>query len=200
MHRKILIIGVGGIGSNLVPLLCKVGQYDITIADPDTVEEKNISSQNFNEQNIGNYKCASMIENLEKISKHDRMCIKKYTHFPVLVENQIDDFDLIIICADNLDVRRLVYRRGFQDDCSAKWLDLRAQGRNGALISYLTDPKLCDTFLSGPEGSFSCQGETDVTNTANIHFTHVAIAGIGAQWVQRWFNGEEVKDKMVINI
>ena len=63
--QKILIIGVGGIGSNLVPLLCKVGQYDITIADPDTVEEKNISSQNFNEQNIGNYKCAESREDFK---------------------------------------------------------------------------------------------------------------------------------------
>ena len=34
----------------------------------------------------------------------------------------------------------------------------------------------------------------------DIHFTHVAIAGIGAQWVQRWNNGDQIKDKMVINI
>ena len=122
--------------------------------------------------------------------------------FPILTKQQITGFDLIICCADNLDVRKLIYKEGFQDDCKSKWLDLRAQGRNGAIISYLTDPKFCDTFLAGPEGSFSCQGESynESNDTTHIHFTHVAIAGIGAQWVQRWFNGEEVKDKLIINI
>ena len=41
MVRKILIIGAGGIGSYLIPLLDKTGLYDITVSDPDTVEEKN---------------------------------------------------------------------------------------------------------------------------------------------------------------
>ena len=123
MHRRILIIGVGGIGSYLVPLLCKIGMYDIHIADPDTVEEKNICSQNFNERNIGSYKCDALVGNILTQNKHDRMCITASAHFPILVEKQIEGYDLIVCCADNLDVRRLVYRKGFQDDCSAKWLD-----------------------------------------------------------------------------
>ena len=79
---------------------------------------------------------------------------------------------------------------------------MRAQGRNGALISYLTNGKYSDTFLSGPEGSFSCQGEgfNNTRNVADIHFTHTAIAGMGAQWLQRWFNNERVTDKLVINV
>ena len=83
-----------------------------------------------------------------------------------------------------------------------KWLDLRAQGRNGAVISYLTDPKHSSMFLAGPDGSFSCQGESfnESNDTKAIHFTHVSIAGMGAQWIQRWFNGEEVFDKRIVNI
>ena len=188
--RRLLVIGVGGIGGYLVPLLNKTDKYDIHIADPDKVEEKNICSQNYEDLDIGRYK----VDAINGIS------ISARAQFPILVEKQIEGYDLIICCADNLDVRRLVYRKGFQDECSAKWLDLRAQGRNGALISYLTDPSLCDTFLAGPAGSFSCQGEADINDKANIHFTHAAIAGIGAQWIQRWFNKEEVNDKMVINI
>ena len=41
MNRKILIIGVGGIGSYLAPLLNQTGVYNITIADPDSLEKKN---------------------------------------------------------------------------------------------------------------------------------------------------------------
>ena len=70
------------------------------------------------------------------------------------------------------------------------------------MISFLTDPKFSDTFLAGPEGSFSCQGEVfnETRDTQHLHFTHITMAGIGAQWIQRWFMGEIVKDKMVINI
>ena len=39
--RRVLIIGAGGIGSFLIPLLDKVGMYDISVADPDKVETKN---------------------------------------------------------------------------------------------------------------------------------------------------------------
>ena len=192
MSRKILIIGVGGIGSYLTPLLSQTGLFDITIADPDTVEKKNITYQNFTSNSIG----ATKVDSLVLTNPCERKA------FPILVDNQVKGYDLIICCADNLDVRRLVYRQGFKSECRGKWLDLRAQGRNGALISYLTDPKYCDTLLAGPEGSFSCQGENfnETNNRKDLHFTHAAIAGIGAQWVQRWFNGEEVKDKMVINI
>jgi len=192
MNRKVLIIGVGGIGSYLFPLLDKTSSYDITVADPDIVENKNISYQNFYVDDVSNHKVTSLKSMNGYIS----------SRYPILTDKQIMDYDLVVCCADNLDVRRLLYRQGFQDGAKIKWLDLRAQGRNGALISYLTDPKFSDMFLQGPEGSFSCQGETfnETNDTKQLHFTHVAIAGYGAQWIQRWFNGEEVKDKMVINI
>jgi len=192
MDRNVLIIGVGGIGSYLVPMLMKTKLYKLTLADPDIVEDKNICYQNFNIGMVGHKKvnCCSVHSN---VIRHA---------YPILTESKIKGYDLVVCCADNLDVRRLLYREGFQSDCRTKWLDLRAQGRNGALISYLADPKFSDTFLTGPEGSFSCQGEAfnESGDKKQLHFTHVAIAGIGAQWVQRWFNGEEVKDKMIINV
>lgn len=191
--RKILIIGVGGIGGYLTPLLHKTGLYDLCISDPDIVEEKNLYYQNFNSSHLGKNKVSCIVEN-------DVIGIRN--PYPILTDNQLKGYDLVVCCADNLDARRLVYRQGFQDDVKVKWLDLRAQGRNGALISYQADPKFSDTFLAGEEGSFSCQGESfnDTTKKQNLHFTHVAIAGIGAQWIQRFFNDEQVKDKMVINI
>jgi len=124
MKRKILIIGVGGIGSFLVPILDKVGLYAITVADPDKV-------------------------------------------------------------LYNSDI---------------KWLDLRAQGRNAAFVTYDADPKMYDTLLAGPEGSFSCQGDSWDGSNSGVHFMQTAIAGIGAQWIQRWFNDEQVKSFMMLNV
>ena len=190
--RKVLIIGVGGIGSYLTPLLHKTGLYDIHISDPDTVEVKNLSYQNFNTSHIGAKKVRALLD-------YDAIGSRK--EFPILTQDQLKGFDLIVCCADNLDVRRLVYRQGFQDDCTNKWLDLRAQGRNAALISYKVNENLVDDLLAGAEGSFSCQGGDWDGSPEQVNCMQIAIAGVASQWIQRWFiDNENVADKMVLNV
>jgi len=187
MKRKVLIIGTGGIGSFLIPLLDKTGLYSITANDPDIVEKKNISYQNFENSDIESKKV--------EVMKDRYLSIKKAEPYFILTEKQIEGYDLVICCADNLDVRRLLYRS------SCKWLDLRAQGRNGAYISYKTPKNMYDVVLAGPNGSFSCQGDEWDGGKQNLHFTHVAIAGMAAEWIQRWFvNNDDVADYKVVNI
>ena len=195
MNKKILIIGVGGIGSYLAPVLDKTGLYDITIADPDVLESKNLLYQN--------YSSAKFLtsENKKKVEQLDMVKANKIPYH-ILTQRQLLGYDLVVCCADNLAVRKLLYSQGFGKEAKIKWLDLRAQARNGALISYLTDKKFSETFLNGPDGSFSCQGEdfNKTKNASDLHFTHVVIAGYGAQWIQRWLNGDEVADKVIINV
>ena len=187
MKRKILIIGTGGIGGFLIPLLDKTGLYNITAHDPDIVEKKNISYQNFSASEIDMKKVEAMNSRYPSV--------KKAEPFLVLTEKQIQGYDLVICCADNLDVRRLLYRS------SNEWLDLRAQGRNGALISYKTPRDMFDVVLAGPDGSFSCQGTDWTGDNSGLHFTHVAIAGMAAEWIQRWFvDKNDVTDYKVVNI
>lgn len=184
--RKIMIIGSGGIGSFLIQFLDKVGLYRIHVADPDSVETKNLPYQNFIKGHVGQNKAQVMMDSYESVAT--------FSKFPVLTEKQMQGYDLVICCVDNLSVRRTLY------NTNIKWLDLRAQGRNAALVSHKADPKMYDMLLAGEEGSFSCQGDSwDGTNTG-VHFMQVAIAGLGAQWTQRFFNGEEVKEYTVLNM
>ncbi len=184
--RKVLVIGAGGIGSFLIPLLDKVGMYDITVADPDKVETKNLPYQNFQAKDVGQNKALVMEYNYETTNKASK--------FPILTEKQMQGYDLVICCVDNLSVRRTLY------NSKVKWLDLRAQGRNCALVSFKADPKMYDTLLAGKDGSFSCQGDSWDGSNKGVHFMQVAIAGLGAQWTQRFFNGEEVKEYTVLNM
>jgi len=184
MNRKVLIIGVGGIGSYLFPLLDKTSSYDITVADPDIVENKNISYQNFYVDDVSNHKVTSLKSMNGYIS----------SRYPILTDKQIMDYDLVVCCVDNLSVRRTLY------NTNIKWLDLRAQGRNAALVSHKADPKMYDMLLAGEEGSFSCQGDSWDGSNKGVHFMQVAIAGLGAQWIQRYMNDEQVREYMVVNI
>jgi hypothetical protein len=183
--KKILIIGAGGIGSYLIPLLQKVKLYEITAADPDKVEKKNLTYQNFDESHVFEQK-VTVMQRKYKIS---------HAHpYYVLTDPQLEGYDLIVCCADNLDVRRLLYRS------KKTWLDLRAQGRNCAFVTSMADPKMYDTLLAGPEGSFSCQGDTWDGSNQNVHFMQVVAAGMGAQWIQRFFAGNDVADFKVVNV
>ena len=84
-----------------------------------------------------------------------------------------------------MSVRRTLY------NTSIKWLDLRAQGRNAALVSHRADSNMHDTLLTGEDGSFSCQGDSWDGTNKGVHFMQIVIAGMGAQWIQRYFNKEE---------
>ena len=192
MDRNILIIGAGGIGSHLIRILesvtgdgTKEHLYNINVSDPDTVEEKNLTYQDFKKEDIGKKKVTCM-------KKHSQVTVTN--PYPILTENQLLGYELVVCCVDNLDARRLLYRS------QVKWLDLRSQGRNAAFISYKADPSMYDTMLAGPDGSFSCQGDSWDGSSKGLHFMHIAIAGMAAEWIQRWFNGESVNDFMVVNV
>tara|TARA_B100000161_G_scaffold264952_1_gene239452 strand:+ start:1022 stop:1588 length:567 start_codon:yes stop_codon:yes gene_type:complete len=188
MKRKILVIGAGGIGSFLIPLLDKVELYDITVADPDKVETKNLPYQNFGSGHVSLNKAVVMKDTYYG-------SVSNASQYPVLSEKQMKGYDLVICCVDNIGLRRTMY------NCKdLKWLDLRAQGRNAAMVSYTADPKMYDTLLAGEERSFSCQGDSWDGSNKGVHFMQVAIAGMGAQWIQRWFNDEEVCDFKVVNV
>ena len=186
MNRKILIVGAGGIGSFLLSTLDKVKLYDITVADPDIVETKNLPYQNFKKGHVGQNKASVMMDSYESVVH--------FSKYPILTEKQLKGFDLVICCVDNLGLRRTLY------NTNLKWLDLRAQGRNAALVSHNADPKMYDMLLAGEEGSFSCQGDSWDGSNKGVHFMQVAIAGLGAQWIQRYMNDEQVREYMVVNV
>lgn len=60
LKKLITICGVGAIGSNLVDSLTRIGFSNIRIIDKDRVEEKNISTQVYDEKDIGALKCDAL--------------------------------------------------------------------------------------------------------------------------------------------
>tara|TARA_R110000824_G_scaffold164245_4_gene340418 strand:+ start:278 stop:871 length:594 start_codon:yes stop_codon:yes gene_type:complete len=196
MSRKILIIGAGGIGSYLIDTLdnltgngsFETDLYHLSVSDPDTVETKNLTYQRFSQEDVG--------KNKAQVMKNRYSMVKIVNTYPILVDSQLKGYDLVVCCVDNLHTRRMLYKANIEE---VKWLDLRSQGRNAALISYKADPSSYETLLAGPEGSFSCQGTSWDGSIETINFMHSVIAAYGAQWIQRWFAGENVNDFTVVN-
>ena len=170
--NKILVIGAGGIGSYLIEILDRTKCYDITIADPDKYEKKNLTYQ----------LCSGLDVGINKAEAQNMRLGVSHIKYPILTAKQLWGYDLVVCCADNLDVRRLLYRE------------------NCAYISYRADRNKHDVLLAGPEGSFSCQGDSWDGSANAQHFSHIIAAGMGAQWIHRYFAGDDVADFKVINV
>ena len=64
-----MIIGTGGIGSFLIPLLDKTGLYKITDFDPDIVETKNLTYQNYEQDEVEDKKVYAIKNRYKSIVK-----------------------------------------------------------------------------------------------------------------------------------
>jgi len=111
--RQFVIIGAGGTASHLIHALVQYarsqGEHQIHVWDADVVEEKNLERQLFYEWEIGNHKAeAFRLRWPSSIS----------AHFEYVGENNIErvvqNGDTVLICADNMAVRRVINTRAKQ--------------------------------------------------------------------------------------
>ncbi|PWU11726.1 MAG: hypothetical protein C5B51_02100 [Terriglobia bacterium] len=63
-QSHVLLIGAGGLGSNIARTLVRKGVGRLTIIDPDVVEASNLNRQHFYEGDIGEYKALALVRNL----------------------------------------------------------------------------------------------------------------------------------------
>lgn len=101
---KILIAGVGAIGSNLVRNLVPdlKGQHEITVLDMDTVEDRNVTpgTQWFTPDQIGLPKVEALQYNVyQAFQREIEVRNEKF------IDQSLHDYDLVIDCFDNHDSR-----------------------------------------------------------------------------------------------
>jgi molybdopterin/thiamine biosynthesis adenylyltransferase len=183
--KKILIVGAGGIGSwlaaNLYDLICweqlPDSNVEITIADDDHVEAKNISYQNFEDEDIMDPKAAVL---------HARYGFKALEK-RITDERDLYGYDCIVSAVDNPKFRRLLF-----EYCHVysrtHWIDLRSEGRTIAAFTTSeknTLEKMLDTL--GPEDAEdgSCQLQFELDNDI-IQQGNKIVAVIGSQYILNW--------------
>ncbi|CDO66433.1 ubiquitin-activating enzyme [Plasmodium reichenowi] len=110
-NTKILIIGIGGLGSPVCLYLSKFGFKEIGLVDGDKVEKSNLHRQIIHkEKYIGLNKCISAKLFLKDMDADVSDCIKCYPFFLDKLNgiNIIKEYDIIIDCTDNISTRFLI--------------------------------------------------------------------------------------------
>ena len=193
---EIAIIGAGGIGSNLAPMLIQalhrgalveaVGIVNIRIYDGDRVEESNLSHQRFTPSDVGKYKVEA-IEEAMKPFESERLRIHACPWNVRSLDDDMTPADLIVVAVDSPQARRTVH------DSEGIWLDCRCRGESTITIDFRVDPKMVDDLTPGDQQPASCQ-LPGALESGNIQFGFMAAATHAAQWVMqclRYILGEE---------
>ena len=197
VHRRILVIGAGGIGGQLAhhvsravafsELTEKCGMISLTLMDSDIVEERNLAHQKFAEDDVGKAKVEVLVRQLRDVG----ITKERGIDLVPVVEDFSEDtdlskYDLVVVAVDREEPRRLVHEN------AKAWLDLRCRGDGFLMWSHLDDIRVLNRFPALADGeSASCQLEGAIED-GNIQFGFVNAASHGAQWLIQWLRGSQV--------
>lgn len=192
---KVLLVGLGGIGSFLVPLIDRafLDSMDmdmdctVDIADPDVVEPKN-AWQNFVMKDMGVNKAVALKRRYPHIDK----AIQK-TIFGV--NSDLKGYDIIVMAVDNFPTREAIIRHCYANNI--EFIDLRAEG-NTAFAMPKTGDLLDDlnTLDLNDKKSGSCQ-VNDPLKTGYVDYGCKVSAAIGLVMLMNLLNGEKNRKTVV---
>ena len=181
---NIAIIGVGGIGSNLVTLLVpslsqgelsqRFSKININLYDSDKVEEENIFHQRFNHTNIGETKVLATKNNLTTFENQKLQIIPH--GIDITDRKDVLNYDIIVVCVDSSPARIIVH------STDSNWLDLRCRGDNFMAVDFRTKRNIINSITDVNQKPGSCQYE-GALDSGNIQFGFMYAASFGAQWV-----------------
>ena len=176
MNPNVLIVGLGGIGSNLLELVvpalnrCELGTR-ITIMDDDVVDYSNLGHQRFTSSDVGTSK-VDVLSN--RFSSLDYVTIQPVVK-KLTCKSELNGYELIVVAVDSMSPRQLIH------SSEVDWLDLRCQGDGYIVIDNLTSSQLV-ARIPGNDVATSCQIEGAIEHQ-NIEFGYSMCATIGAQWL-----------------
>lgn len=185
-NSHVVIVGLGGLGSNIAILLARLGIGNLYLVDFDKVDISNIQRQQYYLEDIGQYKTDIMEKTIKKINPY--INVVKITE--KLDENNMSDIfknaDIICEAVDSAKTKAIIVDGFFENFSKSKKL-VCGNGMTGFSSSNsIKTKKINENFYIC--GDFSSDIQTDGTLTS----ARVAIcAGHQANMIIRLIIGKE---------
>lgn len=111
LDAKVLVVGVGGLGSPVAMYLAASGVGKLVLTDPDVVDLTNLQRQIVHSTDtVGALKVESAARRLEQINPDiEVVCLPEALNEIALLE-KVQDVDVVVDCTDNLESRFAVNR------------------------------------------------------------------------------------------
>ena len=184
-RTNIAVIGVGGIGSNLVgaiasalstgALVESLGGVNLALLDHDIVEEKNLLlGQRFSHEDLGKTKVAAVREAASGFES-DLLVIEPMAR-DVRQPSDLPDSDITVVCVDNMGARGVVH------GLRGPWLDLRCAGDGYLALDHTVDPSVVASLSQAQGEAQSCQ-LAGALESGLLQAGFLAAAAHGYQWL-----------------
>jgi molybdopterin/thiamine biosynthesis adenylyltransferase len=145
LHRKVVVIGAGGLGSFVSSLLARAGVGFVRVIDKDLVEESNLHRAIlFGTGDIGKAKSFVTMERLGKISPEGRVQGLAENLSGYSAKKLLAGFDMVVDCSDSMDTRYVINKFCVKN------------GKPWVYGSVLRDEGFSSTFASSGKPCFSC--------------------------------------------
>ena len=135
LNSRVLIIGLGGLGSPVLQYLAASGIGELYLVDYDVVELSNVQRQICHgAEDVGKTKVQSAIEEIQRINGTISAVGLEQKADKELLDNLLPSIDLVIDCSDNSAIRYLI-----NDACleyATPWVSGAAVGFQGHVICF----------------------------------------------------------------
>lgn len=108
---KILIIGCGGLGSNIAVILVRCGVKNLTIVDFDDVDISNLNRQSYFFYQAGQSKVSALSEIISKINSHVSIKALNVRVDESNIDELISNYDIIVEAVDDEDIKALIFNK-----------------------------------------------------------------------------------------
>lgn len=107
LDRRVVLVGLGNIGSGLAPVLARLGVKAIDLVDPDVYEEKNLAGQDIIARDVGQPKAVVQARRLRRINP--ALDVRAYcSRIEALPMGLLWSADLVASCLDSRVSRQYV--------------------------------------------------------------------------------------------
>jgi len=172
-QKKVVIIGIGGLGCTVSNLLARM-KVNLILIDDDIVDDTNLERQTlFEIKDLLKPKSLVAKEKLEQFTKINSVNERlTYENIDKII---MKDIDLVIDCTDNIETRLLINK--YCHDNNIPWIYTGAVGNIGIIYFIDKDRPCYECINKNKQGETSCEIgvlNTIVTSVASIA-THCAI-------------------------
>lgn len=186
--KKVVIVGLGAIGTVTAELLMRAGVENLTIIDRDVVEESNLQRQMlFVEEDVGRSKAIAIKQRLNEINASGTTAAYAIHLNPQNI-SIIGAADLVLDCTDNIQTRFLI--NDFCRQQKIPWVYGAAIKTSGYVMPILPEGPCLRCFMS--ETSLETCDTVGVLNTITT-----AIAGIQATVAIKLLIGNKVDSCLI---
>lgn len=174
-NSKVLIVGVGGLGSVVLTYLCRCGIGKVYIVDNECVDVSNLHRQILYTMNdIAKYKVNCATEYLQLVNPDCKIYPIKERLSSDNVLSLIKDVDIVVDCSDNFETRFLI-----SDSCWKSKIPLvsgSVLGFDGQLLTIIPDKHSpCYRCLIPVEPS-----QEDIPGTGRVGIIGPTVGVIGS--------------------